>query len=144
MQKVMNTRDVLNAHLYPGIYDNTRRKDFPYYDELSITTGTLEYFYFTTALGNQFLRNKRLPLAGSEVFIITDISALIRATKNTTAEIDALNELMQQSYLQISVDNRVVCQLPGLDIIQVQQVTLHSSWGTLKRYTNLNPGDLDI
>ena len=32
----------------------------------------------------------------------------------------------------------------GLDIIQVQQVTLHSSWGTLKRYTNLNPGDLDI
>ena len=30
--KVMNTKDVLNAHLYPGIYTNTRRKDFPYYD----------------------------------------------------------------------------------------------------------------
>lgn len=32
----------------------------------------------------------------------------------------------------------------GLDIVQVQQVTLHSSWQTLSRYTNLNPGDVDI
>lgn len=120
MRTVMNTRDVLNAHLYPGVYTNTRRKDFPYYDELAITTGTLEYFYFTTALGNQFLRNKRLPLAGTEVFFIEEISALIRATKNSVAEIDALNELMQQSFLQISVDNRVVCKLPGMDFIQVQ------------------------
>ena len=32
----------------------------------------------------------------------------------------------------------------GLDIVQVQQVTLHSSWNTLKRYANLDPGDLDI
>lgn len=32
----------------------------------------------------------------------------------------------------------------GLSIVQVQQVTLHSNWNTLKRYANLNPGDLDI
>ena len=31
-----------------------------------------------------------------------------------------------------------------LSIVQVQQVTLHSNWDTLKRYANLNPGDLDI
>ena len=32
----------------------------------------------------------------------------------------------------------------GLSIVQVQQVTLHSSWNTLKRYANLDAGDLDI
>ena len=32
----------------------------------------------------------------------------------------------------------------GLGIPQVQQVSLHSTWNTLKRYTNLDPGDLDI
>jgi len=32
----------------------------------------------------------------------------------------------------------------GLSIVEVQQVTLHSSWNTLKRYANLDPGDLDI
>lgn len=32
----------------------------------------------------------------------------------------------------------------GLQIQQVQQVTLHSSWSSLKRYSNLNPEDIDI
>ena len=32
----------------------------------------------------------------------------------------------------------------GLSIQQVQQVTLHSSWKTLQRYVNLDPGDVDI
>ncbi|MGR9035972.1 MAG: site-specific integrase [Gammaproteobacteria bacterium] len=32
----------------------------------------------------------------------------------------------------------------GLSIIQVQQITLHSSWATLQRYCNLRPGDLDV
>jgi integrase len=32
----------------------------------------------------------------------------------------------------------------GFSIVQVQQVTLHSSWATLQRYVNLNPGDVDI
>ena len=32
----------------------------------------------------------------------------------------------------------------GLSIIQVQQITLHSSWQTLQRYCNLNPADVDI
>lgn len=32
----------------------------------------------------------------------------------------------------------------GLSIQQVQLISLHSNWETLKRYTNLNPGDVDI
>lgn len=114
----MNTRDVLNAHLYPTVQQDIRRKSYPYYDTLAIATGTLEYFFFTTALGNQFLRNKRLPLAGSEVFFIEEISAYIQVKISTEALANALNELLQQSFLQISVDNRIVCKLPGLDFIQ--------------------------
>jgi integrase len=32
----------------------------------------------------------------------------------------------------------------GFSIIQVQQITLHSSWATLQRYCNLRPGDVDV
>lgn len=119
MQTVpMNTRDVLNAHMYPTVSQDVRRKDYPYYDTQAIATGTLEYFFFVTALGNQFLRNKRLPLAGSEVFFVEEISAYLQLKISTLAQANALNELLQQSYLQISVDNRVQMTIPGLDFIQ--------------------------
>jgi hypothetical protein len=114
----MNTRDVLNANLYPGGYDNALRKSFPYYDSLTITAGQTEYYFFNTALGNAFLRNKKLPLAGSEVFFNEEISAYLDLKISTLAQANALNELLQQSYLLITVDNRVVCKLPGLDFIQ--------------------------
>lgn len=32
----------------------------------------------------------------------------------------------------------------GLSIQQVQQITLHSTWQTLQRYVNLDPGDVDV
>lgn len=114
----MNTRDVLNQNLYPSSYENTRRKDFPYYDVQAIATGTTEYYFFVAALGNQFARNKRLPLSGSEVFFIEEIVGYIQLNIDTVALVDDLNELLQQSYLEISIDNRVVCKLPGLDFIQ--------------------------
>lgn len=117
IKAVMNTRDILNEYLYPGRHQNVRRKSFPYHDTLPITAGTFEYYFFTTALGNQFLRNKRLPLAGSEVFFIEAISAYLELKVSTTDLIDDMNILLQQSYLQISVDNRVVCKIPGLDFI---------------------------
>ena len=31
-----------------------------------------------------------------------------------------------------------------LSIVEVQQISLHENWNTLKRYTNLNPRDIDI
>jgi len=114
----MNTRDILNQYLYPETYQNIRRKDYPYYDTQTITAGVTEYFFFVTALGNNFLRNKRLPLAGSEVYFVEEISAYLQLNITTTALADALNELLQQSYLQVSVDNRVVGKYPGLDFIQ--------------------------
>lgn len=113
----MNTKDVLNAHLYPTPGQNSRRKDIPYYDTLTIAAGQTEYFFFTTPIGNQFLRNTQLPLSGQEVFFLEAFSAFFNVEKNTTAEIDALNEVLQQSYLEISVDNRVIGKYPGLDFI---------------------------
>lgn len=113
----MNTRDILNAKLYPRTGDNVRTKDYPYFDTRTITAGQTEYYFFVTALGNQFLRNKRLPLAGTEVYFINAISAYVNLKITSLAQANAMNELLQQSYLQISVDNRVVCKLPGLDFI---------------------------
>lgn len=114
----MNTRDILNKTLYPSAGQNARRKEYPYYDTQTVTTGVLEYFFFVTVLGNIFQRNKRLPLSGSEVFMVDAISAYLDVSITTPALIDSLNELLQQSYLVISVDNRQVCKLPGLDFIQ--------------------------
>lgn len=113
----MNTREILNEYLYPQTIDNVRRKSFPYFDTQTITAGTTQYYYFVTALGNRFLRNKRLPLAGSEVFFIEGISAYLPISLSTAALVNSFNEFMQQSYLEISVDNRVQCKLPGLDIL---------------------------
>jgi len=122
--EVLNARDLLNKYLYPGTYQNVRRKSFPYFDTQTITAGVLEYYFFVTNLGNIFLRNKRLPLAGSEVFFIEGITAYIQLNLTTPALVNAFNELMQQSYLLISVDNRVQMKIPGLDFLNYM-VTLN-------------------
>ena len=113
----MNTKDILNQFLFPSVATNVRRKSYPKYDTVAIATGTTEYFFFTTAIGNIFLRNTRLPLAGTEVFFITALSAYLELKISTTDLANAMNEILQQSYLEISVDNRVVCKLPGLDFV---------------------------
>ena len=139
----MNTRDLLNYALYPKAGDDARRKSFPYYDNQVLTTGITEYFYFTTALGNQFLRNKQMPEAGTEIFFIESISGFLQVLVNTVALSDAVNELLQQSFLEISVDNRVVCKLPGLDFINFQYADTLSDQVVLtvnrpKLFGNLN------
>lgn len=118
MRNIMNTRDLLNAHLYPSVGQNIRRKSYEYYDNQAIATGVLEYYFFVTALGDQFLRNKILPVSGTEIFFVEQISAFLQVDINTLALIDDVNELLQQAYLQISIDNRVVMKLPVYDILQ--------------------------
>lgn len=115
---MMNTRDILNEYLYPDAYQNTRRKEFPYYDQVAVAAGTTEYFFFNTPVANQFQRNKQLPLAGSQVFFIEAISMYLQVPINTPALINALNEILQQSFLEISVDNRVQMKIPGADVMQ--------------------------
>lgn len=114
----MNTRQLLDKTLYPQAGQNARRKEYAYFDTATLTTGTLEYFFFNTPLGDIFSRNKKLPLSGTEVFLVDNISAYISTSINTPALIDSLNELLQQSYLLISIDNRQVMKIPGLDFIQ--------------------------
>lgn len=114
----MDVKDVLNEYMYPTANDDARRKQYPYYDTLNITTGQTEYFYFVTPEGAQFLRNKQLPLAGSEIFFITGVSMYLQTTINTVALINSLNEMLQQSFLEIKVDGRTICKLPGADFLQ--------------------------
>lgn len=118
----MNYADVLNATLYPKGRQNARTKEFPYFDTATIAAGVLEYFFFVAPLGNIFQRNKRLPLSGSEVFMVDEISAYLNTPITTPALINALNEMLQQSYLVVSVDNRQVLKIPGLDFIQYSLV----------------------
>lgn len=126
----MNARDILNSLLYPRAGDNARRKDYPLYDTQTIATGTTEYYFFVTPPGNQYLRNKKMPLAGSEIFFVDEISGYIGLNITTTAIMDKLNELLQQSYLLISVDGRVQCKLPGLDFIQYMIADTFTATGT--------------
>lgn len=126
----MDTLSILNANLYPNQYDNVRRKDTTKYDSVTLATGTLEYYFFTTALGNIYARNTRLPLSGTEVFFITGLSMYLRQNINTVALVNNLNETLLQGYLQISVDNRVQCRLPLADLLQYTVLTSLSATGT--------------
>jgi len=114
---MINAKELLNKLAYPLPGDNAARKTYPLHDTLAIATGTLTYNFFETALGNQFLRNKRFPLAGTEVFVIDKISAFLEIENNTAAEIDNLNELLQQSYLEIWNNSKQVCKIPSLDFV---------------------------
>ena len=120
----MNAKELLNRLAYPQPGDNAIRKTYPLYDTQAIATGTTEYLFFETAIGNQFLRNTRLPLP-NEIFVCTGLSAFLQQEINTTAEIDNLNELLQQAYLEIWNNSKRVCKLPLLDFVNYQ---LGANW----------------
>jgi hypothetical protein len=121
----MNTRDILNKYLYPDYMQNVQRKSFPYYDDQPLATGVTDYFFFVNAPA-PFLRNKQLPVTGSEVFFITGISAYPILNHVTVAQVNALNELLQQSFLEIIVDNRRQMKIPGMDFINYQYADAQS------------------
>lgn len=118
----MDARLLLNKYLgaYPSAKDNVRMKTYPLVDVQSIATGVQDYFYFDTALGNPFLRNKKFPLASNEMFIVDKIALYLSTEINTPAEIDNLNELLQQAYFEVSMNSRVICKLPLLDVLTYQ------------------------
>lgn len=112
----MNTRELLNKYLYPNYMQNVLRKQFPYFTQIAMATGVRDYQFFNIP-PVPFVGNKQLPVTGSEVFFIEAISAYPVLNHTTTAQIDALNELLQQSFLEILIDNRLAVKLPGLDFI---------------------------
>lgn len=132
----MNAKELLNklAYLQPG--DNARRKTYPLYDTVAIATGTTEYNFFETAIGNQFLRNTRFPLP-NELFVCTGLSAYLQQEINTTAEIDNLNELLQQAYLEIWNNSKRVCKLPLLDFVNYQLCNNFAATGNAQSPTQI-------
>lgn len=115
----MNARDILNKYLYPDYMQNVQRKQFPYFSEVTMLTAVTDYFFFANPPA-PFVSNKQLPVTGSEVFFIEAISAYPVLNHITTAQINALNELLQQSFLEILIDNRLAMKIPGLDFVNYQ------------------------
>lgn len=115
----MTTQQLLNKHIYPVPGDNVTRHQYPLYSAQTMLTGTRDYFFFTNPVA-PFVTNKQLPITGSEIFFITGISAYPVLNHITTAQIDALNELLQQSFLEITINNRLAMKMPGLDFINYQ------------------------
>lgn len=115
----MNSQQILNKYLYPNYMDNVLRKQFPYYTQLAMVTGTRDYYFFNAPVA-PFVANKQLPVTGSEVFFVRAISGYPVLNHITTAQIDALNELLQQSFLEILIDNRLAMKIPGMDFINYQ------------------------
>lgn len=116
----MDTKDILNAAAYPAVIDNVRRKSQPLYDTVTVAAGTTDYYFFTTDPGNIFLRNIKLPLAGSQVFFVEGISAILSTPITSTALARALCNLLQLAFLQITVNGRIQCKLPLLDVLRYQ------------------------
>ena len=130
----MDSLQLLNQFYYASSSANVRRSTEPLHSNQVLTTGTTEYFFFITALGNPFLRNMQMPLSGTNIFFINSIVGYLQLNITTTALTNALNELLQQSFLEISVDNRVVCKLPGLDFINYMYGDVTSDQVVLTRF----------
>jgi hypothetical protein len=112
----MTTQQLLNEVAYPNAGTNVRRKYMQYYDTFAVATGTTTYNLFSTTLGNNFQRNKKFPLSGSEAFALMNVELFLQSGVNTTAEYDALLDLLQKSYLEIVVNSKQAIKIPGIEI----------------------------
>jgi len=116
----MNTRDILNAHLYPVAGQVVRRKSFTYYDQKFMQAGQDEYFFFVSDILNSLDNNKKMPLAGSEVFFITDIRMKGLQILLSESIADDYNSFFQKSYLEITIDGRQVMKIPGYELFEIE------------------------
>jgi hypothetical protein len=92
---------------------NIRGKYTPYYDTLTLASGTLNYSAFQTAVTDGLDRNKKFPLSGSEIFYIMALSVeLPNVLINTTTLYEGLISLMQGAYLQIKVNAKERARIP--------------------------------
>jgi len=110
----MDTIQLLNAVGYPTPGDNVRRHSEPLFDTVTVAAGTTEYYPFSGAL-SQFVNNKKLPLAGSEIFAVTGINLFLQTLISTTALYANLLEYLQQSKIQINIDGRTMADYPLLE-----------------------------
>ena len=114
----MDTKQILNAMAYPASGQNVRTKDFILYSVQSIASGQNNYPFFQDNLTNIFQRNIKLPQSNSNIFFIEGISMHVPTSINTEALTTSLSNILQQSYLEISINSRVILNIPGLDFIQ--------------------------
>jgi len=118
----MNTTELLNRVAYPEPGQNVRRKYTPRYDKITIASGTTEYYPFKTS-GNIFTTNGTFPLAGNQVFAISNISLYLQQAITSTALYAGLLTMLQQSYLQIDVDSRIMLKVPLIEVLSYNTVS---------------------
>lgn len=114
----MDAKQFLNALLYPSASDNIRRKDWVLHRTLAIAAGQNEYIFGNAPAASPFLGNYVFPLSGQQIFVINGISLYLPFRHLTVAQLVDLCDLLQSSYLEITVNQRLICKLPGLDFLQ--------------------------
>lgn len=108
-------KNSLSLFGYPGAGDNARRKSGALYDNGAIASGTVQYNLFTNTSLSTYDRNRVFPLSGSEIFEINSVSVYFdfyQATKYS----NNLSVFLQESFVQIFVDEREKLKLPLLEV----------------------------
>jgi len=113
----MNTQEFLNQVTYP-LGSNIRRKYMQYFDTITFSTNKVIYPLFSTDLGDESSRNKKLPLSGSQVFGLMNIESYINASIGVvSANYESLIDMLQQSYLEIIINSKQQIKLPAIEFV---------------------------
>jgi len=139
----MNTQELLNQVAYPVPGQNLRRKATPLYDIITLATGTTEYFPFTSA-GNVFTINQVFPLAGSQIFALTNIELYLQEPVISATLYAALLLALQRSYLQIEIDSRVMLKVPLIEVLSYNTINQQGAGTVAPLKTNFVKRSKDL
>ena len=138
----MNTQELLNQVAYPVAGQNLRRKATPLYDIITLATGTTEYFPFTSA-GNVFTINQVFPLAGSQIFALTNIELYLQEPVISATLYAALLLALQRSYLQIEIDSRVMLKVPLIEVLSYNTINQQGAFQFYNSSIKTDPSNFE-
>jgi len=132
---MFTTQELLNRVAYPSVGQNLRRKSGKLHDQIKVATGKTTYNPFTST-GTIFTNNQVFPLSGNQIFAITKLSLYLQTKISSGALYASLLELLQQSYLEINVDNRQMIKIPLIECLSYYYI---DQIGTDPQQQNLRP-----
>lgn len=143
MENIISPEKLLNQIAYPSYGDNARRKDTPKHDTITFEAGVNEYQFFTQPLGNVFQRNSKMPISGTEVYFVYEIFAHLQEPDLLSVFQDWQN-LLQASYLEISVNNRRQLKIPAIEFMGAAQSNQVAADSKFIEYWYRNSKKLEI
>ncbi|AFN75756.1 hypothetical protein MROS_2526 [Melioribacter roseus P3M-2] len=93
--------------------EKVRIKPYTLYDEITIKNGTTQYNAFVNSELSVDKRNRVFPISQNEVVFINEIGVYLEESVWQTNYYD----LFQQTYLLISIDDRVKAKIPFTEIL---------------------------